>query len=116
MLVWQDDAQSTSLPMFFYSRNVYTYVSALSHNELEHQEVSPAAKSGATGARNGDFDPDLQAVITAWPALPKEIQTEIMTLVLRGKIDASIWTWKEEERTTPQSRPLVLRAAMDWHD
>lgn len=45
-----------------------------------------AAKSDTSGARNGDFDPNLQLVIEAWPHLPESIKTQVLELVEQAKV------------------------------
>ena len=58
-------------------------VSTLSDNELHSIAFPSAAESDATGARNGDFDADLQAVIDAWPTLPEATRADITAMVER---------------------------------
>lgn len=59
-------------------------VTTLSDNELHSTAFPSAAKSDATGARNGDFDADLQAVIDAWPDLPEAARSEVLQMVNRA--------------------------------
>jgi hypothetical protein len=49
-------------------------------NELQDTPLPRAAKSD-TGARDGDFDADLQAVVDAWPDLPVAVKAEIVAMV-----------------------------------
>jgi hypothetical protein len=39
------------------------------------------AESGAVGARDVDFGPDLAAVIASWPSLPAPIRAGILAMV-----------------------------------
>jgi hypothetical protein len=39
------------------------------------------AKSGALGAPEAAFDPELAAIVVAWPALPAAIKAGIMAMV-----------------------------------
>ncbi|MGA2035589.1 MAG: hypothetical protein ABSG68_25350 [Thermoguttaceae bacterium] len=42
---------------------------------------SGGAKSGALGAQDGAIDPELRAIIDAWPALPDAIKAGILAMV-----------------------------------
>jgi len=44
------------------------------------------AKSGAVGAPSVPIDPDLQAVIEAWPQLPASVKTDILARVQAAEI------------------------------
>ena len=48
---------------------------------------SPAsgAQSGALDARQGSLNPDLAAVVDAWPALPEAIKTGILAIIRGAK-------------------------------
>ena len=43
------------------------------------------AQCGALDAREAPFDPDLAAVVDAWPALPQAIKAGILAMVRVGK-------------------------------
>jgi hypothetical protein len=43
------------------------------------------AESGALGAQNGPVDPDLAAVMEAWPGLPAAIRAGILAMVRAAK-------------------------------
>lgn len=49
-------------------------------NDLGKPPLPRAAKSGASRARNGDSDTDLQAVIDAWPTLPDAVKVDIVAM------------------------------------
>jgi hypothetical protein len=38
------------------------------------------AKCGALGAQNGPLDPDLAAVVEAWPGLPEALRAGILAM------------------------------------
>ena len=57
------------------------HVTTLSDNDLQYTPDPRAPKSGASGARNGDFDPNLQAVIDAWPDLSEAARERILAIV-----------------------------------
>ena len=40
-----------------------------------------AAESGAFGPENASIDPDLRAVVDAWPTLPEPVRVGIVALV-----------------------------------
>jgi len=42
------------------------------------------AESGALGAREAPVDPDLAAVVDAWPTLPAAIKAGILAMVRAG--------------------------------
>ena len=44
------------------------------------------AESGAVGARNGAFDPDLAAIIAAWGDLPTETRQALVEAVQRQQL------------------------------
>ncbi len=56
-------------------------VNTLTDNDLQYTPDSRAAKSDASGARNGDFDADLLAVIDAWPDLAETVKADILAVV-----------------------------------
>jgi len=62
-------------------------VTPLSDNELQDTPLPRAAKSDATGARNGDLAPRLEAVIDAWPDLPDEVRTQIVAMVSEAAVE-----------------------------
>ena len=39
------------------------------------------AECGALGAREAQFDPELAAVVDAWPALPEPVKAGILAMV-----------------------------------
>ena len=43
--------------------------------------VQSGAESGALGAQNAPFDPDLATVVEAWPGLPAAIKADILAMV-----------------------------------
>lgn len=43
------------------------------------------AKSGALGAQNGPLDPDLAAIVKAWPTLPEPIKAGIVAMIGAAK-------------------------------
>lgn len=43
------------------------------------------AESGALGAREAPIDPELAAVVDAWPALPAAIKAGILAMVRAAK-------------------------------
>jgi hypothetical protein len=42
---------------------------------------SGGAECGALGAQNAPSDPDLAAVVDAWPTLPEAVRTAILAMV-----------------------------------
>jgi hypothetical protein len=50
-------------------------------NQLRQSPDSRAAESGAVDAREAPIDPDLQAVIEAWPGLPEAVKAKVIELV-----------------------------------
>lgn len=57
-------------------------VTHLSGNGLQHTPLSRAAKSDASGAPNGDSDPDLTRWIAACPAaLSEAVKADIVAMV-----------------------------------
>lgn len=58
-----------------------------SSGKIDNSEYS-AAESAAAGAENGPVDPDLQAVIDAWPALPAAVKAGILAMVRAAKDSA----------------------------
>ncbi|MBC8872487.1 MAG: hypothetical protein H8E44_23895 [Planctomycetes bacterium] len=56
-------------------------VTTLRDNDLDSTRFPIAAKSNASGARNGDFTPDLDAVIAAWLDLPDAAEAGMMAAV-----------------------------------
>ena len=53
----------------------------LKNRDLRESADSSAAKSAAAGSDPGDFDPDLAAVIGAWPTLSDPVRMAITALV-----------------------------------
>ncbi len=43
------------------------------------------AECGALGAQNGTVDPELAAVVDAWPKLPEAVRLAILALVRTAK-------------------------------
>ena len=54
---------------------------ALSPNDLGESGSAGAAKCAASGAQNGDFDPDLQTLIHAWLELSADAKRSIIEVV-----------------------------------
>lgn len=44
-----------------------------------------AAESGAVGGENGPFDPDLAAVVKAWPDLPEAARQTVLSIIREGR-------------------------------
>ena len=59
-------------------------VSRCEDKGLEKSTRAGGAKSGALGAHSDLIDPDLQAVIDAWPTLPEKIRAEVMAVVRKA--------------------------------
>lgn len=53
------------------------------HANKELRESAPqgGAESGAVGAQTPPIDPDLQAVVKAWPGLPESVRAGIVAMV-----------------------------------
>ena len=47
------------------------------------------AESGALGAENAPIDPELAAVVDAWPALPEAIKAGILAMVTAARRDSA---------------------------
>ena len=39
------------------------------------------ARGGAVGSKSASIDPDLQAIIDAWPSLPDAVKADILAMV-----------------------------------
>jgi hypothetical protein len=50
-------------------------------NELQQSAIPGGAESGAVGVQNGPIDPDLAAVVAAWPDLPEAVRRQVAKLV-----------------------------------
>ncbi|RIK78821.1 MAG: hypothetical protein DCC68_14290 [Planctomycetota bacterium] len=50
--------------------------------------IESGAESGALGARTAQFDPDLAAVVDAWPTLPAAIRAGILAMIGTADRDA----------------------------
>jgi hypothetical protein len=48
------------------------------NTEIRNQS---GAESGALGAREAPLDPDLLAVVDAWPALPESVKAGILAMI-----------------------------------
>ena len=49
--------------------------------DLRHADNRSAAQFGAVGDENRSIDPDLAAVIEAWPTLPEAVKAGILAMV-----------------------------------
>jgi hypothetical protein len=47
------------------------------------------AECGALGAQNAHLDPDLAAVVEAWPNLPEAIKAGILAMVMATRRDGA---------------------------
>ena len=56
-------------------------VNCLHTNDLQTFELSAGAESGALGTRTPTITPELQAIIDAWPTLPKSLRDGIVAMV-----------------------------------
>ena len=56
-------------------------VNPCNHSTLRESANQRAAESGAVDAESGDIDPELAAVVEAWPTLPKAVKAGIMAFI-----------------------------------
>ena len=56
-------------------------LSACTGSELQKTRDQPGAESGAVRAESQSYNPDLAAVVTAWPTLPEAVTAGILALV-----------------------------------
>jgi hypothetical protein len=50
---------------------------------------SRGAESGALGTQGGVLDPELRAIVDAWPALPEPIKAGILAMIRAGRMGES---------------------------
>ena len=56
-------------------------VNPCSDSTLRESADRSAAESGAVDVQSSDPDPDLAAVVEAWPTLPKAVKAGVMAIV-----------------------------------
>jgi hypothetical protein len=56
-------------------------------NDLQQSAIPTGAESGAVGAQNGPIDPQLAAVVAAWPTLPEAVRRRVMAMVNAAGMD-----------------------------
>ncbi len=47
-----------------------------------------AAEGSAAERENASLDPDLQAIIDAWPTLPESVKADILAMAKAGESDS----------------------------
>jgi len=75
------DARLRKPPRSYPARTRTDFANILQDKELRRSVSQTGTESGTACAQSAPFDPDLQAVIDAWPSVPDKIQQSVLAMV-----------------------------------